>query len=81
MAHLPGEKGHAYVAAAGGEVLLLEHGEYRGSVPADGGPPVTCLLALTKVRGQFTSHPSAVGYSLWACVLPTAARLSPACRR
>lgn len=43
------EKGHCLVAAAGGEVMLLEHGDYRGSIPADGGTPITCLLALTKV--------------------------------
>jgi hypothetical protein len=42
------EKGSSLVAAAGGEVLLLEHMDYRGTIPADGGAPITCLLALTK---------------------------------
>lgn len=42
------EKGSALVAAAGGEVLLLEHMDYRGAIPADRGSPITCLLALTK---------------------------------
>lgn len=51
-----GEKGHCLVAAAGGEVLLLEHGDYRGSVPADGGAPITCLLGLTKAGYSILSE-------------------------
>jgi hypothetical protein len=45
------EKGSNLVAAAGGEALLLEHMDYRGTVPADGGAPINCLLALTKASG------------------------------
>jgi hypothetical protein len=44
------EKGSNLVATAGGEVLLLEHMDYRGTISADGGAPITCLLALTKAR-------------------------------
>ncbi len=48
-----GEEGHSFLAAGGGDVLLLEHGDYRGVVSADGGAPVTCFLALTKARNYF----------------------------
>jgi hypothetical protein len=44
------EKGTSLVAAANGEVLLLEHMDYRGVIPVEGGTPITCLLALTKAR-------------------------------
>lgn len=42
------EKSSNLVATAGGEVLLLEHMDYRGTIPADSGAPITCWLALTK---------------------------------
>lgn len=45
-----GERGRQYVAQADGDVMLVEHGDFRGLVPSEGAAAFTCLLALTKVR-------------------------------